>query len=136
MYSVVLMAALSTGGEMPAFGHRGGCCGCYGGCWGGCYGCSGCWGGGCWGGGCRGWHGGCRGGWGGCWGCSGCWGCGGCYGGWGGHGYALATYGAPVVMTASASPSAETIMASTPADSAKIIATARAPAIGRGVRFL
>ncbi len=68
MYSMVLMAALSTGGDLPAC-HRGGCCGCYGGCygcWGGCYGCCGCWGG-CWG----------------CYGCYGCWGCYGCYGGWG-----------------------------------------------------
>src|SRR6516164_8001297 len=34
MYSMVLMAALSAGGDLPAC-HRGGCCGCYGGCWGG-----------------------------------------------------------------------------------------------------
>jgi uncharacterized protein (TIGR03000 family) len=73
MYSVVLMAALSTGGEMPAFGRHGcrGCWGCCGGCWGCCGGCWGCCGGCC----------------GGCWGCcGGC--CGGCYGGgsyWGGH---------------------------------------------------
>ena len=50
MYSVVLMAALTTTPAVPDFGrHRGGCwggyscCGCYGGygCYG-CYGCSGC----------------------------------------------------------------------------------------------
>ena len=45
MYSVVLMAALTTGTDMPDCGRRGGCCGCYGG-WGGCYGgCGGCYGG-------------------------------------------------------------------------------------------
>lgn len=91
MYSLVLMAALSTGGEAPSFffqrwgchGCNGGwssCHGCWGG-WGGCHGgwgsCHGCWGG--WGGGHR-WS--CHGG-GGCNGCyrshSACWG--GCYGG-------------------------------------------------------
>lgn len=86
MYTIVLAALLTTGNEVPDFGRRGGChgCygGCYGGCWGGCYG--GCWGGcygGCWGG-C---YGGCYGGgcYGGCYGgCGGCYGCGGgCYGG-------------------------------------------------------
>jgi uncharacterized protein (TIGR03000 family) len=105
MYSMVLMAALTTGTDMPDLGRRGGgCCGCYGGMsWGGCYG--GGWGG-CYGGG----WGGCRGGgWGGCYG-GGCWGggyamsygCGGGYGGysWGGMspgmGYAympMTTYG-------------------------------------------
>ncbi|HEV3116262.1 MAG TPA: TIGR03000 domain-containing protein [Gemmataceae bacterium] len=78
MYSVVLMAALSTGGEVPAFGRHGchGCWGCCGGCWG-CHGCCG----GCWGccGGC------CGGCWGCCGGCHGC--CGGCWGGYGGGGY-------------------------------------------------
>lgn len=64
MYSMVLMAALTTGTDMPD--RRGGCCGCCGGCYGmgmgcgGCYGmgmgCGGCYGmgmgrGGCWGGG-------------------------------------------------------------------------------------
>jgi uncharacterized protein (TIGR03000 family) len=104
MYSVVLMAALTTSPAVPEFGRRGrgcwggsSCCGCYGGgygygcsgggygCSGGGYGCSGCWGGygyGCWGGG------------GGCYGypayvsygCSGYFG--GCYGGYyGGGGY-------------------------------------------------
>ncbi len=95
MYSVVLLAALATGGNNPAWCH--GCHGCHGcyGCYGchGCYGCCGCWGGygcyGCYGccGGCWGCYGCC----GGCWGCYGCWGgCWGCYsacgccGGWGG----------------------------------------------------
>src|SRR5947209_5368237 len=81
MYSVVLMAALSTGGEAPAFGRHGchGCWGCCGGCWG-CHGCCG----GCWGccGGCCGGCWGCGGCCGGCWGCQGC--CGGCWGGNGG----------------------------------------------------
>jgi uncharacterized protein (TIGR03000 family) len=67
MYSVVLMVALGTGGELPAC-HR-----CHGGCYGGCYG-GGCYGGGCYGGGCYG--GGCYGG--GCYGG----GYGGCYGGY------------------------------------------------------
>jgi uncharacterized protein (TIGR03000 family) len=86
MYSVVLMAALTTGAAAPDC-H--GCHGCHG-CWGGCHGCYGCWGGchGCWGG-CYGCWGGCYGG---CYGgCFGCWG--GCYGGgyvdgygcWGGY---------------------------------------------------
>lgn len=78
MYSLVLMAALTTGSVTPDC-HR---CGCYGGgCWGGgCYG--GCYGGyGCWGcgGGCFGCFGGCYGG-----GCYGCWGG---YASWGGYGY-------------------------------------------------
>ena len=107
MYSLVLMAALTTGGDVPDWGRHGGCYGC----WGGCYGCRG----GCWG--CRG---GCWGGWGGCYGCWGgysSWGCwggcyggcfGGCYGGyvsggwgggWGGYVYAptMATYSTPVL---------------------------------------
>lgn len=95
MYSLVLMAALTTGGEMPAFGHRG-CGGCHGccGCCGGCYGCHGCYGGGCYG--CHGCHG-CYGGGccGGCWGCyGGCWGCyGGCCGGcWGSYGGVVSSY--------------------------------------------
>ncbi len=95
MYSMVLMMALTTGGDTPDIGNRGGgCCGCsgytagcYGGCGGGCrggramrsHGCHGCYGGGCYGGGCYG--GGCYGG--GCYGSvsyGGCYG-GGCYGG-------------------------------------------------------
>ncbi|HEY7157726.1 MAG TPA: TIGR03000 domain-containing protein [Gemmataceae bacterium] len=66
MYSMVLMAALTTGTDMPDMGGRrggGGCCGCSGGmAWGGGYGgCYGGWGGGyggCYGGG---WGGGCGG---------------------------------------------------------------------------
>jgi len=94
MYSMVLMAALTTGIDMPDRG-RGGCHGCRGGCWGGGYGMGmGCWGGGgygmgmgCWGGG----------GYGGCYGM----GYGGGYGmgmgygrGWGGGygGYAMGGY--------------------------------------------
>src|SRR4051794_26809302 len=76
MYSVVLMAALTTGGAV-ADGHFGrghgssscfGCSGCYGGCFG-CYGsCFGC-------------YGGCFGGYGGCFGCYGVsYGCCGCHG--------------------------------------------------------
>jgi uncharacterized protein (TIGR03000 family) len=77
---MVLMAALSTGMDMPDIGRRGrgGCCGGYAGCYGGgCYG----GGGGCYGGGWSGCYGG---GWGG--GCYGG-GYGGCYGGMGGGGY-------------------------------------------------
>lgn len=71
MYSVVLMAALTTSVDLPDIGgRRGGCCGCQGGgghrqrggrhggrhgCHGGCYG-------GCYGGGYGGCHGGCYGG--------------------------------------------------------------------------
>ena len=93
MYSVVLMMALTSGGDVPAWGHGCsgcyGCCGCCGGCYGGCHGgrmhgchgCHGC-GGGCHGGhhrhGCFGCSGGCYG----CMGCSGgCFGCMGCSGG-------------------------------------------------------
>ncbi|MGE3804669.1 MAG: TIGR03000 domain-containing protein [Gemmataceae bacterium] len=65
MYSVVLMAALSTGAADVnchwGCGWRShGCYSCYG-----CYGCYGC---------------------GGCYGCYGCYGCGGCYGCYGGYG--------------------------------------------------
>jgi uncharacterized protein (TIGR03000 family) len=83
MYGMVLMAALTTGGNVADW-H--GCCGC----WGGGYGCWGCWGGsgcyGCWGSGCYG-----------CWGsgCYGCWGSG-CYGGYGGYAWAPGVYG-PVI---------------------------------------
>jgi uncharacterized protein (TIGR03000 family) len=98
MYSVVLMAALTVGGETPDFGRRGGRCGgCYGGCSGGWSGCFGCWGGGYVGRGCYGcsgcygrWGGGCYGCFGGCYrACGGCYGCGGgCYGcGCGGFSY-------------------------------------------------
>jgi uncharacterized protein (TIGR03000 family) len=94
MYSMVLMAALTTGTDMPDFGRRWGCHGCWG-CWGGCYGC----------------YGGYGWGWGGCWGCYGgygwgCWGGGwGCYGwggGYGGLGYVYApvavSYAAPTAV--------------------------------------
>jgi uncharacterized protein (TIGR03000 family) len=50
MYSIVLMAAISGSGDLPAFGHRGGCCGCNGGHSSGCCGDYGC---GCGGGGHR-----------------------------------------------------------------------------------
>jgi len=88
MYTLVLAAFLTTGNEVPDWGRRGGCHGCWGGChgcWGGCYGCrGGCFGCyGCWGGcfGCYGCWGGCFG----CYGCSGgCFGCYGCCGGCGG----------------------------------------------------
>jgi uncharacterized protein (TIGR03000 family) len=92
MYGVILMAAMSTGGEVPAFHHRRGCHGCYG-----CYGCSGCWGGGY----------GCFGGYAGvgyygygCWGygCNGCTGYYGCYGGWTGYGGCYCT-GTPHVFS-------------------------------------
>jgi uncharacterized protein (TIGR03000 family) len=100
MYSMVLMAALTTGTDVPDFGRRWGCWGCHGcygwggwGCYGyGCYG----WGGGYgrWGGGYGGWGGG-YGGWGG-WGAYGGYASGG-YGGWGGWsgwgGYAAAPIG-------------------------------------------
>lgn len=96
MYSMVLMAALTTGTDMPDFGRRGGCHGCWGGCYGGWGGCYGCWGGcyGCWGG--------CYGGWGGGYGGYSRGGWGGGYGGWGGWGgyvyapYWTGTYAAPV----------------------------------------
>ncbi len=88
MYSMVLMAALTTGADMPDWGRRWGCCGCWGG-WG------------CWGG--YGW---------GCWGCWGGWGCYG-WGGWGGWGYAYAPvtvgYVAPTALAYN------TLPASTPA---------------------
>src|SRR5947207_4870996 len=83
MYSVVLMAALATGGaNAPAcWGHGSGCHGCHGcsGCYG-SYGYSGGWAcyGGCYG--CWGYSGGCYGAGYGCYGCHGCYGCYGCYG--------------------------------------------------------
>lgn len=117
MYSLVMMAALTTGGEAPNFFfHKGGCHGCYG-----YSSCHGCWGGG-WSGGHGCWGGGCHGGWGGGglfghrWGChggschgcytacSGCYGasygCYGCYGaGYGCHGGCHGGY-APVMVPA------------------------------------
>lgn len=113
MYSIVLMAALTTGTDMPDWGRRGGwgCCGCYGG-WGGCYGgWGGSYGRGGWGGGYGGWGGG-YGGWGGNYGGWGAWGgWGGSYvwngagygawgGGWGGYVYApyfTGLYSAPAL---------------------------------------
>jgi uncharacterized protein (TIGR03000 family) len=114
MYSVVLMAALTTGVDLPDLGRRGGCHGCRGGCygcWGGCYGC---WGGchGCWGG-CHGCWGGCHGCWGGCWGCwGGCYGCYGCFGGcfggcYGGIPYGGYGHGGGMVMPGTARPGGE-----------------------------
>jgi len=90
MYSMVLMAALTTAVDMPDRGRRGGgCCGCYGGMgmgyggWGGCMGMG--YGGG-WGG-CMGM--GYGGGWGGCMG-MGYGGCGGmAWGGYGRGGYGM-----------------------------------------------
>ena len=93
MYSVVLMAALTSGTATPDWCHRS-CCGCYGG-WGGCYGGSyggygGCYGGwGCYGG-CYGGYGGYGGfgSWGTCMACYGCYAGYGCYGGgWGCYGW-------------------------------------------------
>ena len=92
MYTVVLMAALTTTSSAPDFGHRcNGCSGCHG--WGGGgglfhrggHGCHGCSGYGC--NGCSGY---------GCNGCSGCYGgygCAGCYGGYGGGWGAYAAWG-------------------------------------------
>jgi uncharacterized protein (TIGR03000 family) len=105
MYSVVLMMAVTSGGEVADLGRRGGCggcSGCYGGCSGGCYGggrggrrggrrhgCSGgCYGGGCYGGG---YGGGCYGG-----------GYGGCYGG---VGYGGGCYGGAVASPPAGKPS-------------------------------
>jgi uncharacterized protein (TIGR03000 family) len=72
MYSVVLAAMLTAGGEAPAWCH--GCAGLF-------HGCHGCWG-------CHG----CRG----CHGCWGCYGCSGCLGG--GDGYAAAAAAASASM--------------------------------------
>jgi uncharacterized protein (TIGR03000 family) len=83
MYSVVMMAALATGGDAAnCHWHcRGDGCGCYGGCYGSCYGCYGWYNGACTGScygcyGCQGFTYNC----GGCYGCHGCYGCYGCYG--------------------------------------------------------
>jgi uncharacterized protein (TIGR03000 family) len=91
MYSVIVMAALSTGGDVANCHWRhGDCNGCYGGCYGSGYGCSGWYNGTCYGScyggyGCHGFSYGCSGCWGGCYGCyGGCWG--GCYGGAGCYG--------------------------------------------------
>jgi uncharacterized protein (TIGR03000 family) len=97
MYSMILMAALTSGGSTPDCHFRHGCHGCSG-CYGGGYGS--CHGGG-WGSGhgCHGWHGGCWGvGYGACYGtCYGGWTYGvyGCVGSWayGSWGSAYACYG-------------------------------------------
>ncbi len=88
MYSMVLMAALTTGQATPDCWFKCGYCG-YGGGYG-CYGCWGCYGGcyGCWG------YGGGYGCW-GCWGCYGCHGCYGCYGCWGCYGAGAPSYVVP-----------------------------------------
>src|SRR5271165_5908685 len=99
MYTVVLMAALTTGSAAPDCHWFRGCHGGYGGCYGGhnsWYG--GCYGGGCYGYGCYG-CGGYGGGYGGgytpvSYGCYGCYGGYGCYGCYGGIPYA-APYTAP-----------------------------------------
>lgn len=107
MFSMVLMAALTTGSDMPNRGHRGGGGGCCGG--GGCYGGmsygGGCYGGGCYGGGCYGgmsYGGSCYGG--GCYGGMRFGGCGGYGMSWGSGysgGYALSpmigNMGTPIV---------------------------------------
>jgi uncharacterized protein (TIGR03000 family) len=110
MYSVVLMAALTTGGSAPDCHWR---CGCHGG-WGcsgwgwggsgywGCncnYSCWGCYGYGGWGNG-----GGYWGSWGGCSGCYGCHGCYGCFGCTGCGGYSGGTQVAPVTGPAEKAP--------------------------------
>src|SRR5438132_9838457 len=92
MYSMVLLAAMTTTTETPDSWFRHGHCHA----WSSCYGCNGCYG--CYGYGCNGCYGGysccgCYGSWygSGCWG--GCWGYHGCYGGYnccgcyGGYGY-------------------------------------------------
>jgi uncharacterized protein (TIGR03000 family) len=95
MFSMVVMAALTTGGDLPDFGQhggRGGCCGggCYGGCMGMGYGgCMGMGYGGCMGMGMGMGYGGCMGmGYGGCMGT----GYGGMRMGWGGGGSSYGGY--------------------------------------------
>ncbi|MFN4258166.1 MAG: TIGR03000 domain-containing protein [Gemmataceae bacterium] len=117
MYSLVLMAALTTGGDAPAFCWSKCGCGCWGcGCWGchkcgcGCWGCHKC-GCGCYGCGCYGCHG--------CYGCYGCHGCYGCYGCYGCHGCHCAGYSVTVpVYTTPATPPAEMIPAPKPVEPA------------------
>jgi uncharacterized protein (TIGR03000 family) len=116
MYSMVLMAALTTGTSAPdCWFHNHGCNGgCYGG--GACYG-GGCYGG-CYGGSCYGRSYGCYGSYAyGCYGCSGgygCWGasygchgsyaCHGCYGCWGCYGCYGGTIISPYMMTPASPP--------------------------------
>jgi uncharacterized protein (TIGR03000 family) len=103
MYSLLLMTAMTTGGDAPAFGGRSaGCHGCNGavvsyGCAGACYG-GGCYGGSCYGGSCNGCNGSSCHGFGGS--CNGCWGssshgCNGssCHGGYGPTYYHQGCYG-------------------------------------------
>jgi uncharacterized protein (TIGR03000 family) len=95
MYSVVLMAALTSGAASEGccwgHGYGGGCYGGYSGCYGGCYGGYG------YGAGYSGCYGGCYGGaWGGGYVASGCYGgygCYGCYGGWSCYGTGSGCYG-------------------------------------------
>lgn len=96
MYSIVLMAAVTSGTAAPDHWFRHGCHGCTG-----CYGCHGCHGAGYWfqGNLCHGCFGGygCSAGY-GCYGgvpCVGCTGCYGGYGGWAGYGayYPIGCYG-------------------------------------------
>jgi uncharacterized protein (TIGR03000 family) len=104
MYSVVLMAALTTGGSAPDCHWKLGCHGCNS-CYG-CYGCLGCAGCSCgsgyWGCNCNYSCWGCYGysswgQWGGCTGCYGCHGCYSCFGCTGCAGYSPGTPVAPVV---------------------------------------
>jgi uncharacterized protein (TIGR03000 family) len=95
MYSLVLMAALTSGADTPACWHRSSCHGCSGYSCGGCYGGYGCHG-------CHGYHG--------CYGGYGCYsggGWGGCYGGWSGYGSCAGCWGGvpgPVVAPLSTPP--------------------------------
>jgi uncharacterized protein (TIGR03000 family) len=120
MFSMVLMAALTTGTDMPDFGRRGGrggCCGGYGGCYGmsygGCYGGYGMGYGGCFGGGYGMGYGGCYGsgfgmGWGGCGGSGYGMAWGGSSMGWGGYGLGYGGYvlsgASPIVGTYASTP--------------------------------
>jgi uncharacterized protein (TIGR03000 family) len=143
MYSVVLMMALTSGGDTPDMHRGGGCCGgggCYGG---GCHGGGrrhGRRGGGCCGGGC---YGGCYGGVG--YGYGGCYGggYGGCYGSMGGGCYG----GTPMMpggtapeklkkeptekkSSTQASPSSATIVVSLPADAKLLIDNEATTSVG------
>lgn len=155
MYSVILMAALATGGEAPDCHFRhGGCHGCYGSCYGSCHGsCYGGWYGGCNGccggisygyssysygccGGCCGYSsysygccGGCCGGVTSYYGC--CGGCtGSCYGGFGGviaePVYGPAVVPGPVVPSAPVMPPAKGEGASKKDDNPEVRAASRA----------
>jgi uncharacterized protein (TIGR03000 family) len=124
---MVLMAALTTGGQTPDWCHHSSCggynCGCYA-CWGcgGCHGytCSGCYGGYGSGYGCYG----CYSGWGnwgnygysyytcfgscyGCYGCHGCYGCGGCWSCNGGYGCGVSPYAPSYISPGTVMPPAD-----------------------------